>query len=248
MPRPGVGHAEAYVRLVALKLNDDLTAFVRKFYCVGQQIKCQLLQTLGITLDEKGNVSRQKFDRDVPSRGVGAHRFDGRRDDVPQIHHLPAHVKLAVDDAADFQQVFDQLRLQLGLLLDDLDGLDLFLFVERVHLEQLRPAEDRRKGGAQLMREDRKKLVLNAPVLVAQFFGPAKRLFILFLRIDVSTGADPAMDFSVGIVLRHCAGKKPVRGVTDVMKTELGLKGRAGRDGILPSIDDPLPFVFVHAI
>ena len=112
----------------------------------------------------------------------GAASRDGRFDETLHAKRGALDIELARDDSRDVEDVLDELRLQLAVAGDDVDGVTHPLGRHIARLQHLHPAENRVQRRAQLVRERREEFVLQAARLFGG--GEARELRFLAWRDD----------------------------------------------------------------
>ena len=75
--------------------------------------------------------------------GRRAQRVDGGRDDAAYRDGLHVETQLAGDDAADVEEVFHQLHLQVHVAVDDLEPMHLSILGEPAAAQEAGPSEHR---------------------------------------------------------------------------------------------------------
>ncbi len=143
----------------------DLAALGRELDRVAEQVPDDLLQAAAVCRHR-----RQRADRGRAVRRMSLALAPGSADSIAlftmsaQRDLLHVEPNLAGHDAAEVEQVVDQPHLRARIAVDHLEAA-LELFRRRgvgLALQDLRPAEDRAERRAQLVRQRREELVLDA--------------------------------------------------------------------------------------
>jgi hypothetical protein len=182
-----------------------------------------------------------------PRRRRWAHRLDGGVDDRRQIDLGHLDPQLAGDDARDVEQILDEIGLHLGVALDGLERALLLGLVELPRAEEARPAEDGVERRAQLVRDRRQELVLDA----RRPLGRQPRLARLDLRglevVDVGERRDEADDEPIRLAVRHRAREvPPPLAVVAPPDAQLELDGLSARHRLRPAHPRERAIVGVH--
>ena len=98
---------------------------------------------------------------DVFGLGLALDGLDGAAHDRPEVEAVHVETELAGDDAADVEQIGDQLRLQAGVARHHVEAALHELVVAAAAGHQLGPAENGVQRRAQLVRHHRDEVVLH---------------------------------------------------------------------------------------
>ena len=126
---------------------------------IGEQIPDDLLQTLGVAVDD--DVSRPELAHEGDPLAVRRWLRGGNRglDDGVHLHRFRIQAELAGEHPGHVEQVVDQLRLRPGVAFDHLQplapGFGQLVFAQ----QHLRPAEDGIERRPQLVADDGEELV-----------------------------------------------------------------------------------------
>ena len=160
--RAVVGDRQAQA-VAGLRQHDvDPAAIRRELDRIDDEIADDLLQPLRVAAHEVAGRIDARVQRDGPRAGRRAERLDGGGDDPAEVHRRQLETEAPRHDAGHVEDVFDELRLELCVALDDLERAAVVLAVERAVPQHARPADDRVERRPQFVRERGEKVVLGA--------------------------------------------------------------------------------------
>jgi hypothetical protein len=170
---PLAGVSDLQDRLARRALHDhvDAAARRRELDRVREQVQHDLLQAIAVAVHEHAVDGHLERDLDALLFGSEPLRLDRGLGDRAQVERLDREQQLAAHDPRNVEQVLDQLRLRARGAVDRLDRFLMVLLVERAREQEMRPADDRVHGRAQLVREIGEELVLE----LGRLFGLAAR-------------------------------------------------------------------------
>src|SRR5690606_22495275 len=119
----GIGHAEDDVRPLLPDLDPNATVRPGEFHRVREQVPDHLLQALGIRNERAELAPRIELELDAFGLCRGTNDVHGVARDGDEIGGFALELELARDDPGDIEDVFDDLRLRLGISVNDVDPL-----------------------------------------------------------------------------------------------------------------------------
>jgi hypothetical protein len=108
-----ISHLNRHGRALAIHGNVHTPPGRRKLYSITQQIPHHLLKPSGVAFDRHRSGFEIGLQSNLLGLSRGADNVDGGRNDAMNIHLLDLKSQLSTDDAADVQQVVDDLILRL---------------------------------------------------------------------------------------------------------------------------------------
>ncbi len=197
---------------------------------VRQEVPEHLLQATAVADEERQRFRNLQIDPYALCIGGWLHHLQGTRRHCRNIHRFGLQADLACDDAREIQQIVDEAGLRHRVAFDHRDGV-LDLIPDLPAAQNPCPAEHRVQWRAQLVRQDRQKLVLHAPG-----------------RLGVRVGAPRVSQQPLALLLDAAALFVRPHLIGDVLVDEHDL-----HDGPFPILQrvhhraDPAPRIFVGA-
>ena len=170
MPAP-VSVTENPQAAVADCLDDhrDLAPVLGELDCVGQQVRDDLVQAIGIAVDRERHGGNHRRQLDALRRGGGTGLLRELLAQIGYAHRPHAQAQLAGHRARGVQQVLDQSDLQRGIAAQHVHRAMPLLGRRRRLVQLPEPSLDDVQRGAEFVREDREELILQPVRFLGRF-------------------------------------------------------------------------------
>ena len=167
-------------------LTEMRPPFGRELDGIRQEIPQHLLQTRGVRQDIGVLHVPRRVDRDVLGLRCRPHALERGLEHRHHRQRLELDLQLAGRHARHVDEVVHELRLRLGVAIDQFEGVPSRLLAEVIVEQHARPAEDHVQRRAELVRQRRQELVLQTVGLAQPPFGA----FVRQVGDDDGDGAD----------------------------------------------------------
>ena len=118
---PGVTHDELGVIAVTVQRDIDAATGRGEFHGIREQVDDDLLEARGIAKDEADVRVEAAAERELLRADVALERIDGISDEGNELDGLLVEMELAGLDPSDIEEVIDQLGLEHGVAMDDVE-------------------------------------------------------------------------------------------------------------------------------
>ena len=197
-----IGDADNRLTAFAGNTQLDPPARIRVLGRVRQQVRKHLCQPVEVAVDAKLFAVRLD-DEGVPMLVDGRPgRFGTSDEHLAQFHALAPQLDLACTDAADVQQVVDEMNKMIQLAIHHFDRAPERRIKPGVEPGDLQARAKRGERVSQLVGQRRKELVLAAITVAQRLLGPSA-------CGDVARGAEPLGDLAAVIQQWHGTRKRP---------------------------------------
>ena len=156
-----VGDDDFKLRTRASHLNFNVSVNGRELYGIREQVPNDLLQTVGVSQNRFRLAFEYGCQLDLLRIRRGPYGIDRRFDNLGQLDGTSVQPNFPADDARNFENDIDELRLGPGIAIDNLDRVNNSILVEASAAQHVGPSHDRVQRRAQFMRNGSHKLVLD---------------------------------------------------------------------------------------
>ncbi len=150
---PGIGNREMKTVIRVRKRDADGAALRRKLQRVGQEIPDNLLEALRIQNCHPPLVGYATIKSYAFGAGHWLQRLESRTERFPYVYWREIQFQLCCADSKNIQKLFDELKLNAHVALNNLRSLSYGFFV-RLTSKDARPTQNRSQGSAKIMRKN----------------------------------------------------------------------------------------------